>query len=231
MKNKLLPVLIFAAIFSLAACAYPAKHSIRKLPLCSAPSDTPVVALGSVPYTKADPFACAVSINSVDVAVWNEAAFNSRKVRGLATTELGCKPLTAETDNCSYCGPTGHSNTLMVNFDVTSLNEDISLRRAYLAVFAPDNPRGLNGAILRGRLNAGDELQSLARERQAIVSQNSNDSSGWVLFDVTFFVARAVTERRNSIHFELSLPCQTPTDNLVRVGVTRNEPHLVVEYN
>jgi len=227
--NKVIPILIFAVMFSLAACATPQKYTASKLPLCSAPSDTAVVKLNDVPYTKIDPAACAVSLKAFDVAVWNEAAYNSRKVRGMATTEIGCKPLTAATDNCSYCGPTGHSNTLMVNFDPTVFNEDITMRKAYLAVYTPDNPEGLNGVVLRGRLNIGDELQSLARDRQAIVSLN--DRSGWVLYDVTFFVARAINERRNSIHFELSLPCQTPTGNLVRVGVTNYEPHLVVEYN
>lgn len=229
--NKLILLLIFAVMFSLAGCADPAKYSTRKLPLCSTPSDTPVVKLNGVPYTKIDPYACAVAINSFDVAVWNEAAFNSRKIRGLETTELGCKPLTAATDNCYYCGPTGHSNTLMINFDPTVLVEDVTIRKVYLAVHTPDNTVGLNGVILRGRLSVGDELQSLARDRQAIVSLNESDPSGWVMFDVTYFVARAVNERRNSIHFELSLPCQTPTNNLVRVGVTKNEPHLVVEYN
>lgn len=229
MKNKVIPFLIFAVMFSLAACATPAKYTTSKQPMCSAASDTGVVKLGPVPYTKINPASCAVALESFDVAVWNEAAYNSRKVRGLATTELGCKPLLSETDNCAYCGPTGHSNTLMMNFDPTPFNEDITMRKAYLAVYAPDNPQGLSGVILRGRLNAGDELQSLARDRQAVVS--TSNSSGWVFFDVTFFVARAINERRNSIHFELSLPCQTPTSNLVTVGVTKNEPHLVVEYN
>ena len=229
MKNKAILFLMIAVMLTLAACADPRKYSTRKLPMCSAPSDAAVVKLNDVPYTKNDPTACAVSIQPFDVAVWNEAVYNSRKVRGLATSELGCKPLTAATDNCSYCGPTGHSNTLVMNFDPTVFPEDITMRKAYLAVFAPDDPQGLNGVFLRGKLSVGDELQSLARERQGVVSLT--DSSGWVLFDVTFFVARAINERRNSVHFELSLPCQTPTGNLVRVGVTKNEPHLVVEYN
>lgn len=220
---------LFVVLLALAACAAPVKYGAEKLPLCKAPSDVGVVRLGVVPYTKEDLVSCAVALESSDVAVWSEAAYNSRKLRGLDTAELGCKTLLTATDGCSYCGPTGHSNSLVVNFDPTVFQEDVAVRRAYLAVYSPDNPQGLNGVVLRGRLSAGDELQSLARERRAVTSMDGQ--SGWIFFDVSFFVARAINERRNSIHFELSLPCQTPAVNLVTVGVTRNEPHLVVEYN
>ncbi|MDR2947564.1 MAG: hypothetical protein LBV79_12580 [Candidatus Adiutrix sp.] len=229
MKNILKPLMVATLLLAVAACAAPVKYSADKLPLCSAPSDTGVVKLSSVPYTKEDPQSCAVALKSVDVAVWSEAAYNSRKLRGLDTVELGYKPLLAATGDASYHGPTGHANSLVVNFDTTVFEEDTAVRRAYLAVYSPDNPQGLNGVVLRGRLSTGDELQSLARERRAVT--NMEGTSGWIFFDVSFFVARAINERRNSIHFELSVPGQPAAGNLVRVGVTKKEPHLVVEYN
>lgn len=229
MKNKVFLILISAAMLIVAGCAGSAKHSNRMMPMCSAPSDTGVVRLGDVDYNKIDPMACAVALPATDVAVWNESARNSRKIRGLQTAELGCKPLLEATDNCSYYGPNGRSNTLMINFNPTVMPENITVRKVYLAVHTPDNTTGLTGVTLRGRLGIGDELQSLARDRFSMVSLRG-DNSGWVFYDVTFFAARAINDRRDSISFELSLPCETPTTNLVRVGVTSNEPHLVVEY-
>jgi hypothetical protein len=102
------------------------------------------------------------------------------------------------------------------------------VRRAVLAVYTFDNLEGLQAAQLRGRLSVGDDLQSLARQRDIRLNWNRDDR-GWVFFDITAFAARAIHERRNSVRFEISLPCgadQAP----VTVGLLKKEPRLVVEF-
>jgi hypothetical protein len=104
------------------------------------------------------------------------------------------------------------------------------VRRAILAVYTFDNPRGLyEEAQLRGRLNVGGEQQNLARQREAWTKSRGSDK-GWVFFDVTNFMARAINERRNSVHLELSLPCRTADQPPVTVGLLQKEPRLVVEF-
>jgi len=228
MLNRFIPFLVFAVIFAIPACGTPAKYTNRPVPLCEGRQAE--VRLNGVPYTMTGNNTCAAAISPFDLSVWNEAVLNSRPIRGLREISIGCKPLTAATDNCSYCGVTGHSNTIMMNFDPTVYSDDTTVRRAVLAVHSPNNPRGLVGAQLRGRLTVGDELVSLARGREAIIPTGSKTGEGWAFFDVTNFVARAINERRNSIHFEISLPCQTPANNLVDVSVARQEPRLVVEF-
>lgn len=227
MIRRVLPILLFAVIFSLAACADPVKYTSRKAPLCGKPS----AAVKGVPYSRLSESNCAVAIVPFDTAVWIEAPFNSHKSRGRKTIDLGCKPLTPATDNCIDCEMPGHANTLMVNFDPSVYHDDISVKRAILAVYSPNNPQGLCDVILRGRLNVGDELVNLAKNREGVFHVSQEEiRDGWVFYDISKFVARAINERRNSIHFELSVPCQSPADNLVTVGVTKNEPRLVVEY-
>jgi|GEM_PF-2018605 len=227
MIRRVLPILLFAALFSLLACADPVKYSNRKVPLC----ENPTASLKMVPYTRISESNCAAAIAPFDTAVWIEAPFNSHKSRGRKTVELGCKPLTAATDNCIDCEMPGHANTLMLNFDPSVYHEDITVQKAVLAVYSPDNPQGLCDVILRGRLNVGDDLVNLAKNREGVFSVHQEEiRDGWVFYDLTKFVARSINERRNSIYFELSVPCQSPATNLVTVGVTLKEPRLIVEY-
>ena len=219
--KRIFPVLIIAAFLAVAGCAEPVKYTNKKVPLCLGTSTK----LGGIPYTTSG--ACAVAIHPFDVGIWNEAPLNSHMARGARTAQVGCKPLTAGAVGCVDCTTPGHSNTLMVNFDPTAYNEDITVIKAVLAVYSPDNPQGLQEVYLRGRLNVGDDLQSLARNREGVVNCVGR-AEGWVFFDVSNFVARAIKERRNSIHFEVSLPCQPA--RLVAVGVNQNEPRLIVEY-
>lgn len=227
MIRRFLPITLLAVLLTMMACAAPVKHTNRKVPLCTSPATI----LMGVPYPRLNESSCAVAIAPFDTAVWLEAPFNSRKERSLDTVELGCKPLIPATDNCIDCGPQGHANTLMLNFDPTVYPDDASVRRAVLAVYSPTDPQGLCDVILRGRLNVGDEMVNLARTREGVVKANRDEvTNGWVFYDVSKFVARAINERRNSIHFELSIPCQSPATNLVTVGVMKNEPRLVAEY-
>lgn len=228
MIRRFLPILLLGVLFTMMACAAPVKHTSRKVPTCTSPATI----LMGVPYSRASESTCAVAITPFDTSVWIEAPFNSHKSRGQETVDLGCKPLTPTTDNCVDCiSAPGHANSLMLNFDPSVYNDGVSVRRAVLAVYSPNNPQGLCDVTLRGRLNVGDEMVNMAKSRDGVVRANRDEiSNGWVFFDVTRFVARAINERRNSIHFELSLPCQSPATNLVTVGVMKNEPRLVVEY-
>jgi hypothetical protein len=57
-----------------------------------------------------------------------------------------------------------------------------------------------------------------------------NAIPGWVTFDITEFAARAINERRNSVSFELSLPCGRSESELVTVDVLDGQPKIIVEY-
>lgn len=227
MIRRFLPILLLAVLCVAAACSAPVKHTNRKVPPCNSPATI----LMGVPYPRTSESACAVAIAPFDTSVWHEAPFNSHKSRGQETIDLGCKPLTPATDNCIDCAPSGQASSLMLNFDPSVYHDGVSVRRAVLAVYSPNDPQGLCDVILRGRLNVGDEMVNLAKNRDGVVRAKRDEvRDGWVFFDVTRFVARAINERRNSIHFELSIPCQSPATNLVTVGVMKNEPRLVVEY-
>jgi hypothetical protein len=213
-------------VLALAACgAVPAKHQSRKISLCSDPGSS----LEGVPYKRSSKDTCAVAVIPFDVGIWHEAPLNSHKIRGENIVRLGCRPLTPEADDCEYTGLPGHSQTLMLNFDPSVYPEGAAVRRAVLAVYAFTNPQGLGEAQLRGRLNVGGELQSLARQRD-VQAGRSRDGQGWVLFDVTAFAARAINERRNSVLFEISRPCLASDQAPVTVGALKKEPRLVVEF-
>ncbi|MDR2725063.1 MAG: hypothetical protein LBC90_03145 [Candidatus Adiutrix sp.] len=213
-------------VLALAGCGgnVPAKYQSRKVPLC----DNPRASLMDVPFTRESKSACAVAVAPFDLGIWHEAPYNSHKVRGAQTVKLGCQPLFPGADDCDYTGPPGNSQSLLMQFDPSVYPERAQVRRAVLAVYAFSNPQGLQEAQLRGRLNVGDDLQSLARRRE-IISAKSKSDQGWVLFDVTAFAARAINERRNSVQFEISRPCQT-MDQAPVAGVLKKEPRLVVEF-
>jgi hypothetical protein len=212
-------------VLVLAGCsAVPNKYQSRKIAPCAKPALT---SLKGVPYQRGSKEACAVAVAPFDAGAWHEAPYNSHKIRGRKTVELGCQPLTLEAGG--YSGLPGNSQTLMLNFDASVYPERSVVRRAVLAVYAFENPYGLYEADLRGRLNVGGELQSLARQREAWGSRSRSDK-GWILFDITSFAARAINERRNSVHFELSRSCLAADRAPVTVGLLDKEPRLLVEF-
>jgi hypothetical protein len=223
MMKCILPALIL--ILTLAGCGAPEKYSARKVAVCESPGTS----LKGVPYTRGSASACAVAIAPFDLGVWQEAPYNSHKVRGLKTVDLGCSALIPEAEDCGYAGPPGQSKTLLLSFDPSVYPEGGRVNRAILAVYALNNPEGLREARLRGRLSTGDDQQSLAKKREIWTEKNRTDQ-GWVFYDVSLFVARAINERRTSIQFEISLPCGGPEQNPVTAGVLKNEPRLVVEF-
>jgi hypothetical protein len=215
------------AALALSACAnVPAKVDGERFAPCGASLIS--VRTGSLPYAKTADSSCVQTILPFDLSVWREAPNNSRKVRGLPTVTLGCLPLTAEAGDGGYAA-LGHSNTMLMNFDVTAYPDDALVRKAVLAVYAMSGAEKLAAAQFRARLHVGDELQSVGARRE--MPQIDQNGAGWVMVDVTSFVARAINERRNSIHFEISLPCRTPADNLAEAAVVKREPRLLVEYN
>ncbi|MDR2934594.1 MAG: hypothetical protein LBV70_01730 [Candidatus Adiutrix sp.] len=220
------PICLILAL-ALAGCsAVPDKYRSRKIAPCQKPAAT---SLKGVPYQRGSREACAAAVAPFDAGAWHEAPYNSHQVRGQKTVELGCRALASEAEGGGYSGLPGHSQTLMLNFDPSVYPEKALVRRAVLAVYAFENQRGLYEADLRGRLNIGGELQSLARQREAWTGRSRSDK-GWVLFDVTSFAARAINERRNSVHFELSRPCLAADRTPVTVGLLDKEPRLLVEF-
>lgn len=226
MFKYLLPLLI--AISLAGGCGAPAKTGWDRQPVCSRVGSYGLSDVDGTPYAKEDKGACARAARPFDVAVWLEAPYNSHKVRGRGSIALGCKPISARADNCDACGLPGQSASAVLNFDPTVFPEDAMVRRVTLAVHSPESARKLAEAQLRGRLHIGDEQQSLGEPREVVTE--GRGEKGWVFFDVTLFGARAINERRNSISFELSLPCQRPADNVVTVSLLNEEARLIVEY-
>jgi hypothetical protein len=169
---------------------------------------------------------CKQAILPYDLGAWIEAPLNSHKSRGLRTVVMGCANLTPDAADCSYGGQLGHSVTVQANFDLAMYPDRALVQKAMLAVRVNDNIGFFAHTVqLRGRLVTGDQLQSLGSEVVAPSIQ-----PGWVLFDITDFVARAINERRNSVHFELSLPCGRSEAELTTVSLLDAEPRLIVEY-
>lgn len=220
--KRIFPLLILVALLAASGCAEHQKYSNRKFPVCTGK----IVKLDGVPYSVSGG-GCAAALAPFDAGIWYQAPLNSHMVRGAKSAQIGCKPLIANTGACVDCVTPGSSNSLVTTFDITAYNEDITVIKAVLAVYSPDNPQGLHDVYLRGRLNVGDDLQSLAKNRDGVAYLN-NRADGWVFYDVSNFVARAIKERRNAVHLEISLPCQPA--KLVSVGVSKNEPRLIVEY-
>jgi len=212
-------------VLTLAGCGVtvPSKYKSAKIPVCEKPSTS---FLG-VPYTRESQSACVAAVAPFDLGIWHEAPYNSHKVRGTQTVKLGCQPLVPGADDCDYTGLPGNSQTMVMQFDPSVYPESARVRRAVLAVYAFANPQGLYDVHLRGRQNVGDELQSLARQREVVL--NNKQTEGWFLFDVTAFAARAINERRNSVHFEISQSCRAEQAP-VTAGLLKNEPRLVVEF-
>ncbi len=223
--KRLLPLVTLSLLIA-ASCGPPAKVALKEAPVCARVGAYGHRYLGGVPMKLGDPGACLRAIAPVDAAVWLETPFNSRKIRGRSAVELGCKALTAAMDNSANYGLPGQSTSALLNFDLSVFPEDAAVRRVVLAVHSPDGAGKLAAAYLRGRLNAGDELQSLGDRREVSAVREK----GWVMFDITTFGARAINERRNSVHFELSLPCQSPAENLASMSLTGNEARVLVEY-
>jgi hypothetical protein len=144
----------------------------------------------------------------------------------MQTVLLGCANLTPDAANCEYSGVPGHSTTVQMNFDLSRYPDVAIVQKAVLAVHVRNNiPFLIDNAQLRGRLSIGDQLQSVGANRTTPATQ-----PGWVTFDVTAIAARAVIERRNSVSFELSLPCGRSESELTSVSVLAAEPRLIVEF-
>jgi hypothetical protein len=161
-----------------------------------------------------------------DMGAWLEAPLNSHKVKGLRNVILGCANLTPSAETCDYGGLLGHSVTLTMNFDMANYPELAMVQKAVLAVRVNNNINYFTQtAQLRGRQMISDSFQSLGAEVTTPATQ-----PGWVTFDVTAFAARAINERRNSVSFELSLPCGRSESELASVSILEAQPIIIVEY-
>lgn len=198
---------------------------VRMIAPCEGRNRTDLMGLQRV-YSPAAADSCKVAIAPFDMRAWVEAPLNSHSLRGMKTLVLGCSELTPDAENCSYGGPPGRSTTLQTNFDLAVYPDAARVQKAVLAVYVHNNMAFFaQTGQLRGRLLTGDMLQSLGNP---VVP--SPTTPGWVLYDITAFVARAINERRNSVALELSLPCGRSEAELVTVGVLSNEPKILVEF-
>ncbi|MDR2140918.1 MAG: hypothetical protein LBR11_03885 [Deltaproteobacteria bacterium] len=220
--------LILGALLSLtllSACGPPLIYKQPVFPVCEGRYRANLGPISSL-YSAATNPSCKQYIQPKDVSAWLESPLNSHRLRGINTIVLGCANLTTAAESCEYGGPESHSTTLGMVFDFTRYNERSRVRKAVLAIHANTNAGFLSGAAsLRGRLMVGDNYQSLAISRKPPTGQ-----SGWILFDITDIAARAIADRRDSVDFELSLPCSRNDRDLSVVGVLRPEPVVLVEY-
>jgi hypothetical protein len=167
-----------------------------------------------------------VAILPADLSSWLEAPLNSHRTRGLSRMVLGCANLTPDAQDCDYTGLPGHSTTAIINYDLSRYPDTAIVKKAVLAVLVRDNiPYFAKTVQLRGRQMTGDALQSLGAD---VVEPMG--SPGWVQFDVTAFVARAINERRPHVYLELSLPCGRDESELTTLSLLENEPRLIVEF-
>jgi hypothetical protein len=226
MKAYFIPALMAIALsFLLSACGPPSLKPISKIAVCEGKPRNNIGQLRGI-YPEYASNTCKEALLPFDLSAWIEAPLNSHRQRGLNTLVLGCANLTPNSADCSYGGNLGHSSTLHLNYDMTRFPDTALVQKATLAVHVRDNSSFFAGQVaLRGRLTVGDTLQSLAANRISAAT-----TPGWVLFDITNFAARAINEKRNSVHFELSLPCGRSESELVTVSLLAAEPRLILEF-
>jgi hypothetical protein len=160
------------------------------------------------------------------VAAWVEAPIVSYKERGLNTMVLGCANLVPDASGCDYTGLPGHSATLEMNFNLAAYPATARVQRAVLAYYVENNASFFReNASVRARLTIGDQLQSVGQQRSGPAGQ-----AGWITIDITDLAARAISEQRPSVFFEVSLPCGRDESELTTVRVLKTEPVLVVQY-
>lgn len=178
-------------------------------------------------YTQIAPPSCVETLPAFDMGIWLESALTSHKLRGYQTMRLGCGAQTPPEASCDNQASTGQAQTLMFNFDFSRITELSRVQRAVLLIYVEDNPGIMNQAAVRGRLNIGADLANVANNF-SIVEQGKSGKA-WISYDITRLAARAILERRNSVSFEISLPCNRPEMPGALISLTR-EPMVVVEY-
>jgi hypothetical protein len=222
--------ILLAVAFAFAGCSAAYTRSVADSPYkkyepCLRPASN-ISRLPSKSYNRASTSSCVRSLDPFDIAAWIEAPIVSYKERGLDVMVLGCANLVPDASGCQYAGVPGHAATLNLNFNLATYPSEAAVQRAVLAIYVEDNGSFFReNAQVRGRLNTGDQFQSLGSPRSG-----PPGNAGWITFDITDFAARAINEQRASVSFEVSLPCGRNESELTRVRVLKSQPVLVVEY-
>lgn len=178
-------------------------------------------------YTQVAAPSCVETLAPFDMGIWLESALTSHKLRGYQTMRLGCGAQTPSEASCDNQASTGHSQTLMLNFDFSRITEISSVQRAVLLLYVVENPELMSRAAVRARLNIGADLANTANGFQ--IADQGRSGGAWVSYDITKLAGRAVLERRNSVSFEVSLPCNRPEMPGALISLSQ-EPMVVVEY-
>ncbi|MDR1166023.1 MAG: hypothetical protein LBO66_09240 [Deltaproteobacteria bacterium] len=232
MKALIAPALAALLLtFLLPSCSPtpPRLSSLVKYAPCDGRGYSNIARLDRGAFAPAAQRSCVQSVDPVDVSAWLEAPLASYRQRGLQTMVLGCANLAPDFANCQYSGIPGHSSALSLNFNFAVFPLAARVQKAILAVYVDDNGSYFTRAAeVRGRLNIGDQLQSLGAVRLAPTGRTPG--AGWAVFDITDFAARAINEQRTSASFEISLPCGRDESELTTVRVLKTEPVIVVEY-
>ncbi|MDR1313677.1 MAG: hypothetical protein LBQ12_08265 [Deltaproteobacteria bacterium] len=220
-----------ACAFALSGCAgslipSAANTQYKKYAPCMGGSSTHISRLPGARFPATGARSCVQSLDPFDLAAWVEAPIVSYKERGLATMALGCANLVPDGAGCEYGGLPGHSATMQMNFNMGTYPATARVQKAALAFYVESNATFFrSNAQIRARLSTGDQLQSVGDPRFGPVGE-----AGWIVVDITDFAARAVSEQRASVSFEISLPCGRDEKEITIVRVTKTPPVLVVEY-
>jgi hypothetical protein len=225
-KTGLLILLICVGAFLAGAC-FDVKTEHRPLPRCDKfdeASDQP--ALKKI-YAPLASNTCVAILSPFDQAAWWESNFNSRQVRGEDHIRIGCTHCPFGNRDCKSFNNCGGCGRATLYFDLSRIQEDAEIVSAKIAVFALTGKEVMAEAIVEGRLNVGGDF--------AVVADSAVVSGNWLLFDITPFACRAVVERRNSVSFDISLPCgseeRARIAKVLMSGPSSGlEPALIVEF-
>ena len=225
-KIGLLILLILVGAFLVCAC-FDVKAPYRPLARCDkfqAPRDKMDLQKAYAPLASNT---CVAFLSPFDQAAWWESNLNSRQVRGEDHIRIGCTHCPFGNRDCKSSNNCGGCGRATLHFDFSRIQEDAEIVSAKIAIFALTNKELLAQAIVEGRLNIGGDF--------AVVADSAVMSGNWLLFDITPFACRAVVERRNSVSFDISLPCGTNDRariaKMVMSGPTSGfEPALIVEF-
>jgi hypothetical protein len=217
---------------SISSCQPTARSlpRLNKYPTCEGKGTTSISRLDSKSFSKTDPRSCVKSLDPFDLSTWVEAPVAAYTQRNLQKVVLGCANLVPDAVDCQYNGMPGHSATVHVSFNFAQYPLLARVQRAVFAFYAEDNAAFLTQtAEVRGKLNDGDNYQSLGASRIS-PPFTRQPQAGWIIVDVTDFAARAINEQRNDASIDISLPCGRSEGELATVSLIRREPVLVVEY-
>ena len=196
MKKMVLIIGLLLCCFIVSSCAKP--EHLPQVPICERTLAQVASPHVSQVYQRQVTDACLAFLHPYDQAGWFESEYNSRRLRG-KVINIGCTHCPAKDRDCTRKKNFGGCNTASFYYDLSTVQEDAEIIAAHFAVYVLASKENMAGTVLEARRNVGHEF--------AVVASQPEMAGNWALYDVTGFVCQSVVERRNSVTFDLSLPC------------------------